>query len=70
MLLLVLGRLGRRRWVWVLGLGALLGMTPESIIYVSAVLGCLFLSDLLGGIFEPAAGGAGRAGFGICHRGS
>jgi hypothetical protein len=45
-LLLVWGRLRQRMVVWVVGLMALLGMTPEAIIYVSVVLGCLFLSEL------------------------
>ena len=46
-LLLVLGRLRRQRGWWLLGLVALLAMTPESIIYVSVVLICRLLSDLL-----------------------
>lgn len=45
-LLLVLGRLRLRLWWWVLGLVSLIAMTPEAIIYVSVLLGCVFLAEL------------------------
>lgn len=45
-LLLVLGRLRQRLGWWLLGLVSLIAMTPEAIIYVSVLLGCVFLSEL------------------------
>lgn len=44
-LLLVLARLRRAGVLWVAGLVALIAMTPEAPIFVSLMLGCLFLSD-------------------------
>jgi asparagine N-glycosylation enzyme membrane subunit Stt3 len=46
-LLMVWGRLRLRLSGWVLGIVALLGLTPEGIIYVSAFLGCLFAAELM-----------------------
>ncbi|MBI1815986.1 MAG: hypothetical protein HYR72_13485 [Deltaproteobacteria bacterium] len=47
-LLLVWGRLRRHALGWLLGLLALIGMTPEAILYVSLLLGCVFASELTG----------------------
>lgn len=49
-MLLVWGRLRQRMAVWILGLVALLGMTPEALIYVSVVLACLFLAEVAAGV--------------------
>ncbi|MBI3785764.1 MAG: hypothetical protein HY270_20415 [Deltaproteobacteria bacterium] len=45
LLAMVWSRLHRRLGGWVLGSLSLLAMTPESIVYVSALLGCVFLAE-------------------------
>ncbi len=54
-LLLVWGRLAGRRALWAAGLVSLLAMTPESIIYVSALVGVAFCADAAGLALRPQA---------------
>jgi len=54
-LLMVWGRLRLRWWAWVAGAAALLAMTPEAIVYVTALLGCLFAALLAEELVEPGA---------------
>lgn len=45
-MLLVLGRLRRRLWLWAAGLMSLFAMTPEAVLYVTAIFCCLLAADL------------------------